>query len=271
MHHSIAAATCTEGWAKAANYLRHCPGRSAYNLLLDIQSPHVVTQVDQQVIALLDQLLTKHDHYNVSTVAGTIFPQGLYSRFGARGVFEIYPNDVYPRIKENSWGRYAYRIVRRQNNKGEHFNPLENLVGKLKKQLNSNRTFRAVYELPTVEYLEISTYDAALDAERLLPHPCLSHLSFKVSDDNKQLLLTALYRSQYFFQKALGNLVGLAQLQHFVALETGLTPGNLICLATLATLDTSSAGGVAEAHKLLDECVTKYASATALKNHVELV
>jgi hypothetical protein len=258
MHHTVAANTCTEAWVKAANYLRHTPGKTAYNLLLDIQSPHVVTQADMQAIALLDQLLSKHDHYSVSTVAGTIFPQGLYARFGAKGVFEIYPNDVYPRIKENSWGRYAYRIVRRRNSQGKYFNPLEQLVRKLKKQLAGERTFRAVYELPTVEDLEISTYDAALDADRLLPHPCLSHLSFKVSEDNKQLLLTALYRSQYFFQKALGNLVGLAQLQRFAAQEAGLTPGNLICLATLATLDTSGAGGVAAAEKLLDECYTKY-------------
>jgi hypothetical protein len=269
MHYAVTATTCTEAWIKAANYLRQRPGKSAYNLLLDVQSPHLVTQPDLQAISLLDDLLKKYDHYSVSTVAGTIFPQGLYARFGSKGVYETYPNVVYPRIKENSWGRYAYRIVRRRDGPGKYINPLELMVNKLKRQLQGDRTFRAVYELPTVEDQEIATYDASLDADRLLPHPCLSHLSFKVSEDNKQLMLTALYRSQYFFQKALGNLIGLAQLHRFVALETGLAPSNLVCLAALATLDTSGAGGVVAAEKLLDECASKYSQQSLPKEHVE--
>src|SRR5882672_1305593 len=270
MHYAISASTCAQAWVKGVEYLVGQPGKSAYNVILDVEAPHVITPTDRRAIELLDNLLAQYKQYSIATVAGTIFPQGLYSRFGKKGVFDLYPNVVYPKIKGSSWGRYAYRIVRKHDSKGNLINPLERMVTKLKKQLVSDRTFRAVYELPLADEFEIATYDPENDADRLLPHPCLSHLSFKLTDDNTRIHLTALYRSQYFLQKALGNLVGLAQLQHFVAKEAGILPGGMVCIATLATLDTAGVGGIDVAKALLDGCLKTYSLGSGVQQHVEL-
>ncbi|MCA8886083.1 MAG: hypothetical protein KDA35_05635, partial [Hyphomonadaceae bacterium] len=77
----------------------------------------------------------------------------------------------------------------------------------------------------------------AQDRTRPIGGPCLSHLSFKLGPD-RRLHLTALYRSHWYVQRALGNLFGLAHLLHFVADEAGLKLGSLICLSSMAQLDT---------------------------------
>lgn len=41
--------------------------------------------------------------------------------------------------------------------------------------------------------------------------------------------LVVVYRNHDFFNKALGNFIALGQLLRFIAVESGKTPGNLIC------------------------------------------
>jgi thymidylate synthase len=55
---------------------------------------------------------------------------------------------------------------------------------------------------------------------------------FKLHKD-RTVSLTAIYRSQYYIAKALGNFIGLGQLLAFVAEEAGLTPGYLVCFGAL--------------------------------------
>jgi hypothetical protein len=78
----------------------------------------------------------------------------------------------------------------------------------------------------------------------------LSHLTFKLVD-RKELELTAIYRSHYYIQRALGNLIGLAQLMRFVALEAGLKVGRLTCISTDAHLDVQNWGGTVIARALV--------------------
>jgi hypothetical protein len=49
--------------------------------------------------------------------------------------------------------------------------------------------------------------------------------------------VTGVYRSHYYVQRALGNLFGLAHLQHFIAQETGQKMGPLVCHSSMAQLD----------------------------------
>jgi hypothetical protein len=68
-------------------------------------------------------------------------------------------------------------------------------------------------------------------------------------------MLTALYRSHYYVQKTLGNLLGIAQLQGFVANETGLNIGPLICHSTYATLERDAGEwGKSDIEKLIKDC-----------------
>ena len=87
------------------------------------------------------------------------------------------------------------------------------------------------------------------------------HVSLKLGPAPlHELYLTALYRYQYFTQKALGNYKGLARLQACIAREVNVPVGPLVCHATLATLEHSHGGtngrtwGVGPLQTLLQDC-----------------
>jgi hypothetical protein len=136
------------------------------------------------------------------------------------------------------------------------FNPLLDLVKKLKGQREKNQPPRPMYEMNTFDPLmDIQTYSTEQDRKGLYG-PCLSHLSFKPNRNG--LMLTGLYRSHYYIARALGNLCGLAWLQHFVAQEAGFKSSSLTCISTLAKIDTGF--GKREVIALIDECNRAYGS-----------
>jgi hypothetical protein len=94
-------------------------------------------------------------------------------------------------------------------------NPLADLIQKLSRQVATSGPKHAAYELGILD-VDIPIYDPCSDGRRTMGGPCLSHLSFKLKDDAR-LVLTAFYRSHHYIRRALGNLFGLAWLQHFVA------------------------------------------------------
>lgn len=236
MIHHVEGTTCPEVWLKAADQLLEQQDFTAYSMILDIATPLVMTPADFRIFDQVDEFLQNHKRYPLVTVAGTIFPGGLYKKHGAAGVFEIYPKEVYPKAKE-SWGTYAFRLVRRIRQDGTEMNPLQILVEKLQRQIKTTHPLRAAYELNAIDcFADIPLYDSTLDSTRTLSQPCLSHLSFRIRGGTS-LMLTALYRSHYYVQKTLGNLLGLAQLQAFVAKEAGLNVGPLVCHSTFATLE----------------------------------
>jgi hypothetical protein len=57
---------------------------------------------------------------------------------------------------------------------------------------------------------------------------------------DRRVMLTGFYRSHFYVQRALGNLLGLAHLQHFIAKETGLELGPLVCHSSMAQLELQS-------------------------------
>jgi hypothetical protein len=252
--HHVEAKTCPEAWLAASQYLLTQPDFAAHSVILGIETPIAMKPADFRLFDEVDKFLRKHDEQPVVTVAGTIFPAGLYRKHGPAGVFEIYPNEVYPKTKEQ-WGTYAFRLVRRTLPDGAKMNPLEVLIEKLRRQLERNQALRGVYELNVVDFFaDIPLYDAASDSTRTLSHPCLSHLSFRIHE-RRSLMLTALYRSHYYVRKTLGNLLGLAQLQAFVAKETGLRVGPLICHSTFAILDRETGKwNMRDVEKLVENC-----------------
>lgn len=237
----ITRSTIEEAWLEAIKYFIENDKKLEYNLILEIETPVATNARSKAIRSKLDILLSASNDnlYSINTVAETIFPAAEYKRHGVKGVMEIYPDDIYPQIKcnsDNSKGTYALRLVRGIDSKGNKCNPLENVLAKLKSQLGRNNgAIRCAYELPLddVETIAINRNDTSI-----MGFPCLSHLSFKLNEDRSEILLTALYRSQDYIQKALGNLRGLARLQSFVARELGISVGPLVCHSTYARLDT---------------------------------
>ena len=238
----VSTATCAEAWLMAANHLRSCTDWRDYTVVLEVQQPMSLPPPDRAIHDLMNDFLIKRAGLSMSTVVNTIFPAGLYGRNGSTGFLETYPK-LWPHLEEHPdikgrWGTYARRITHRKDKNGKVINPLTTLIEKLRKQLKTPGPLRAAYELSTIEpFVDLPIFDNSTDAGYTMGGPCLSHLSFKLTTDHR-LMLTAFYRSHYYVQRALGNLYGLAWLQHFVAEQLGIGTAQLVCHSSMAQLDT---------------------------------
>lgn len=236
--HPFQAESCPRAWLRGVEYLLSVPKRQAYNVVLAVESPFDLTPDDDKACKLVDKFLRRREEDPLSTVAGTIFPANHYLRHGAKGVYERFPKD-FAKVQLQTWGTYAMRMLRRTGKDGKMGNPLERMIEKIN---DHRRLYHSAFEINVADDAgdtgEIPIYDFKRDANRTLQQPCLSHLTFKVAAGDV-LRLTVMYRSHYYITKALGNLLGLAQLQSFVADETGLSVGPLVCYSTHARIDVA--------------------------------
>ena len=267
--------TIPEVWTKAGRYLQDRKGHEDYDLILHITNPVELSSEDSEVIDLVDGFLKTHGGGRIHTVAETIFPISDYVRDGRAGVFKIYPERmerIHACRKDKRWGCYAMRMLRQTDLEGKSFNPLEKIIEKM----SAARRYKACYELvsgrPFLEEVastaEVATYDPATDRNSYYGNlPCLSLASFKYDNTKSQVRLNATYRSHYYMQRTLGNLIGLGRLLYFVAREAGAEVGPLTINSTYATLDTGKAGGGAgnwnrkDISELISNCESIYESA----------
>ncbi|MGA2175577.1 MAG: hypothetical protein ABSH38_11410 [Verrucomicrobiota bacterium] len=256
MREIIRAESCTEGWLTATEHLRSQDEWRDYNVVLEITRPMSLSEVDKQISFEVNDFLVSNGKHSVSTIINTIFPASLYATHGASSLFERY-RKITPMLEDHEdtkWGTYFMRMTTRTDNDGSEINPLEYLINKLRHQVAVRAPKRAVYELNLIEpFLDIPIYDPVTDKGFHMGGPCLSHLSFKLKGD-KSLLLTALYRSHYYLERALGNFYGLAMLQDFVAHEAGIEAAEFVCHSTMAVLDKEGIGK-RDVTNMLDKCL----------------
>lgn len=240
MIHPIEAATPTQTWLEAATYLAQQEERTLFNLILGVREPAALTAEDFRVHDVVNDFLEAHDKQPLVTTAGTIFPGGLYLQGGAKAVYSEFPT-LYKRFKVG-WGTYAGRMLSPTIAlHGGVCSPLEVIIEKLKAQ-SGHGHMRAAYEMKIfddTENCDLSMYEPTTDCNLTIGQPCLTHLSFKLLQD-RSVSLTAFYRTHFYVEKTLGNLLGLGQLLSFVAEEAALTVGTLVCHSTMAQLDVAA-------------------------------
>lgn len=248
-------------WLSAVRSLSATTGRTDRNFVLEIASPITLSEGDIATINTVDAELRKTGNgIGVYTVATTIFPQRMYLRHGHPDFYAQFLTAMKKGKQRGTWGTYAMRMMERTHPRTQKaINPLETIVTKLRKA-KADRKIRSAYELGLHEVAdvldneiggELPIYAPASDGGRATNIPCLSHLSFKLDPEREAVDLTAVYRSHHYGRRALGNLIGLSQLQAFVATESGYAPGALTCVSTLAHLDVGAFGGVAATKALL--------------------
>lgn len=254
------AKTRGEAWLLAAEAMRDRHAR-LYNVILEVEHPSLGTPTSRAIEAKVDSFLRSFNAQPNHTVAETIFPAVEYRQGGLQAVYQ-YPQSVYPYIRtvqQNRWGTYALRLTERRCSDGTTMAPLELAIEKLKRQLSTVAPKRATYELDLgLEALELKLYSAEDDHANNRGGQCLSHVSLKLGP-NHELYMTALYRYQFFVQKAVGNLLGLARLQAAIAREVGISVGPLVCHATMAMLedhqlDSSAPWKRTDVSDLIDAC-----------------
>lgn len=227
----ISGDTLTDAWLEDFEYL-HNHGEQL-NLITTIADPDP-DRANGQIVAELDDWLLRKGKHRVMTVANTIFPEAyLRGRTDRQQFYGRYMNSL-PRLQkqsQNNRGTYFGRLidypVSGDTRRGSTFNQIEAIIQKLLKELRHGRPKRFAYPA--------QIFVPGRDSGQLMSFPCMSFVSFQL--DSTHLCLTAMYRNQFYFQRALGNFVGLACLQRFVAEAVGLRLGSLTVHACHAEID----------------------------------
>ncbi len=173
----------------------------------------------------LNGTLAAHDKLPVHTVANTIFPRSRWKpELGHERLFERYVK-MLPMIKKadphrNRNGTYFERMTAFGPDK---INQLEHIIDTY---VGGNRRRSA---------LQAVIFDPAKDHtdQPQRGFPCLQYVSFAPFDGTK-LRVTGVYATQYLFEKAYGNYLGLYDLGRFMAHELGLELAQLNCIASVA-------------------------------------
>jgi hypothetical protein len=259
--------TTVHAWLQAAKALAGT-GNRAYNLLYSVSEPSKLTAGGREAIKIFNSFALSHGLHSTETVANTIFPLDTYLSKGPDAFSDYYLDAIFPKVRKQ-WGTYFERMVRRHNDDGspmtkdgEPLNPLVRLVEKVRRRVDGSGRTTTHYELSLDEpQLDLATYDPHHDGEYQVGGPCLSHVSFKI-DAQGALRLTAFYRSHWYIARALGNLIGLARLQSYVAAQSGAGTGPLTIIASEAVLDLSGNGrSAAQTRAMLDDCEQAIAGA----------
>ena len=164
-------------------------------------------------------------------VANTIFPASLWNpELGRKCLYKRYLK-IFPSVcthRRNRHGVYFHRLIAfgcGRNTQKSEVNQLEHIIRTWKKG-NHRRSA-----------LQASLFDPYQDHthQRQRGFPCLQQVAF-ANIGNKHLQVTGFYATQYIFERAYGNYLGLCRLGHFMAHEMGLKLSKVVCIAALEKL-----------------------------------
>lgn len=239
-----AALTPARAWLEAALHLQ-ANGGSLGGLMLHIEEPLRSDPLDISVIQTVDSFLHSLDKFTIATVANTIFPATLDRGDGIDSLSARYLA-AYKRAmrKRGSWGRYFERMVNWEDRQGGHINQIAEIIDMLFSAKNDGPLHKNRYE--------IMLFDPARDLRRPRNRQCLSMIELKPDTDGL-LHMMAIYRSHFYLQKALGNLIGLGELLGFIARESGFDVGTLTVNSTAAQLERDG-WNKADVDQLLTRC-----------------
>lgn len=187
---------------------------------------------DPGIRAILDsELNERKEGLSCHEVANTIFPLSFWNPEMSRDcLYERYLNN-FPfirRFPRNRYGIYFQRLIsfgyNKETQKGE-VNQLEHIIRTWDKG-NHRRSA-----------LQASVFDPRKDHthQHQRGFPCLQQVAF-ANIGKTHLQVTGFYATQYIFERAYGNYLGLFRLGHFMAHEMGLKLSKVVCFAALEQL-----------------------------------
>jgi thymidylate synthase len=242
----------SEAWVLGLERAVAEKGGRLVHMVMTVSQPGLEISSVRQV---LDQALAKADRQSIETVAGTIFPAALYTDPEFDWFPEIDRNKeallddaasmMYQRYGEmlpllltadgNRMGTYFGRMVSWPGKEAGGVNQIAARVTALRREnrerRGTNNTLDIDVAADSVEPVRGVQVYAATD-KRIRGFPCLTHIDLTLY--NRRLHCTAVYRHQYLFAKAYGNMVGLSMLLEFLCQQSGYELGELVVHATLA-------------------------------------
>jgi thymidylate synthase len=214
--------TCVDGWLAVTNCLLKS-GASEQNLLVEIKKPG---SFDPEWLKRFNPRAVLENGDNIRDVMNTIFPAKTFANSANRQAAYARYLRADKRAHHRRWGTYFGRLISFGQSKE---NQLENIISALTGWRNSPHA-ALTFHLSSPE----------LDSLRPLGAPCW-HFGEFLCPDRTSLDLVAVYRNHDYFNKALGNFLGLSRLLQFVAAEAGRQPGHLVCHSIRGYFDTSKA------------------------------
>jgi thymidylate synthase len=222
---SVDQVTALEAWRMGVTALLKAGGELT-NLITTIQQPCVI-----EPSWLVDRSPHKFSNRgdDIRDVANTIFPTKLVARAASRTSFYDMYLQRHDRARtwahgRHAWGTYFERLVRFPSS---GVNQLERVIDKLRNWPTRNTT-GLVFHLSS----------PAVDAPRTRGGPCW-HFGELLWNADNSIDLVAVYRNHDFYNKVLGNFIGLGRLLEFICEQSGKQPGKLICHSVHAYHDGS--------------------------------
>lgn len=214
-------------WAEVFNALMQSGVKEIVPLQVTISGITKDGQIEiPEVRRLIDTVLEMEGLASCATVAGTIFPASMWNPELPREVlFERYRRTLphLRKFKQNVNGIYFERLMQYGEN---NFNQLDFFI---KSRTEKRNKRRSVLQASLVEP------ERDLTNQPLRGFPCLQQVSF-APFGNKELAVNGFYGTQYIYQKAYGNYLGLLNLWRFVAHELGLQLTQISCFTGIAQL-----------------------------------
>lgn len=217
--------TSLEAWRAGCSRLLTSGGETC-NLITTVERPCVV---DERWLVHYAPVRFKAGADDARDVANTLFPQKIYERSASR--IDLYSRYLKAHDRahawqrgRHAWGTYFERLVRFPPG---GVNQLERAIEKLNIWPQRNTT-GLVFHLSS----------PAIDSPRTRGGPCWQFAEILWNADNS-LDLVVVYRNHDFFNKVLGNFVGLGRLLQFICESTGKRPGRLVCHSVHAYFDCS--------------------------------
>jgi thymidylate synthase len=217
--------TAVEAWRAGCALLLSSRGEIS-NLISTISQP---CEVDDQWLLRHSPVRYKAGADDARDVANTLFPQKTNERSANRE--DLYSQYLRAhdrahtwRRGRNAWGTYFERLIRFPPG---GVNQLERAIRKVNTWPQRNTT-GLVFHLSS----------PAIDAPRTRGGPCWQFAEILWNADDS-LDLVVVYRNHDFFNKVLGNFVGLGRLLKFICTSTNKQPGKLVCHSVHAYFDCS--------------------------------
>ena len=223
-------ACLSTAWADAFHYLMDVAGGEATPLIvrIDVADGHMPSE-NADIRSCLDRHLFAQGGRSSQTTAATIFPISLWNPAHPDAAAELYRRyeRIWPRIKKhggNRYGVYFRRLTNYSPRTGEPVNQLKKIVEIYKAGNHRRSALQAVVFDPVED----------LNRQKQRGFPCLQQLAFCPTQAG--LEVTAFFGSQFFFDRAYGNFVGLCDLGRFMASQLGFRFAGITSVAGVAAL-----------------------------------
>lgn len=186
-------------------------------------SNNCVTE-DIEVRRKLDAALEGEGLQPIGTVANTIFPINLWNKKLDRSLLYKRYMDILPQIKKCPQNRYGIYFNRMINYDDEGFNQIERIIEFYKKDNHRRSAF------------QVSIWDPHRDLvnTRMRGFPCMQHLVFSCVQN--KIVVTSFYATQYIFERAYGNILGICNLGRFLAHELDIPLKEVNCFVGVEQL-----------------------------------